>query len=325
MLTIYILKLEQNKYYVGKTKNPTKRLQDHFDDIGPEFTKKYKPLDIEKIIPNCDDYDEDKYVKIYMDKYGIDNVRGGSYCNEELTPLEKKILTKNIQNASDKCFRCDKVGHFIKECPLSNYDLSKKESNIVCYKCNQNGHYSTSCTNTNTNTNINTNNNNIIILENITKELQKKLDNLINFEDKANLIKEQEKVIEELKTKINSLLIQIETIKFNNEVYSKLLIQEYNKIIQELRNEIETNKSENEVRINSVIIDHKYKYMKYNNKIKSIKNEYKDKIKSLELIIENHQCKIKNEIIQDTNITSKDYKKKSKSKCIRNLIKKFKK
>ena len=41
---------------------------------------KYKPIEIVEIIPNCDNYDEDKYTKIYMDKYGVDKVHEGSYC-----------------------------------------------------------------------------------------------------------------------------------------------------------------------------------------------------------------------------------------------------
>jgi hypothetical protein len=84
MVYIYVLKLENNKYYIGKTENPKIRLENHFSSNGSEWTKLYKPIKIIEIIPNCDNYDEDKYTKIYMDKYGIDNVRGGSYVQIEL-------------------------------------------------------------------------------------------------------------------------------------------------------------------------------------------------------------------------------------------------
>jgi len=46
MNTIYILKLEDNKYYVGKTKNINNRILDHFTNNGSEWTKKYKPIEI---------------------------------------------------------------------------------------------------------------------------------------------------------------------------------------------------------------------------------------------------------------------------------------
>ena len=36
MSTIYILKLEDNKYYVGKTKNINKRILDHYTNNGSE-------------------------------------------------------------------------------------------------------------------------------------------------------------------------------------------------------------------------------------------------------------------------------------------------
>ncbi len=66
MLYIYILELEQNKFYVGKTNNPNFRLQDHFNSNGSVWTKKYKPIKLLELIPNSDDYDEDKYTRIYM-------------------------------------------------------------------------------------------------------------------------------------------------------------------------------------------------------------------------------------------------------------------
>jgi predicted GIY-YIG superfamily endonuclease len=78
MVYIYVLKLQSNKYYIGKTNNPQFRLSAHFDANGSEWTKLYTPVNLVELITNCDDYDEDKYTRIYMDKYGIDNnVRGG--------------------------------------------------------------------------------------------------------------------------------------------------------------------------------------------------------------------------------------------------------
>ena len=84
MIYIYILRLQNNKYYVGKTKYPNFRLEQHFNSTASTWTTKYKPIEVVDIIKG-DAFDEDKYTKIYMAKYGILNVRGGSYCTVELT------------------------------------------------------------------------------------------------------------------------------------------------------------------------------------------------------------------------------------------------
>ena len=66
MIFIYILELENKKYYVGKTTNPNFRIESHFNSNGSYWTKKYKPIRLYQLIPNCDDYDEDKYTRINM-------------------------------------------------------------------------------------------------------------------------------------------------------------------------------------------------------------------------------------------------------------------
>ncbi len=82
---LYILKLEQNKQYVGITsKTPELRMRQHQNEfLGAAWTKKYKPLEIfDKKDLGYMTYEqaqkyENKVVRTYINKYGHDNVRGG--------------------------------------------------------------------------------------------------------------------------------------------------------------------------------------------------------------------------------------------------------
>ena len=112
----YILQLQQGKYYIGKTHNPDLRLDDHFHSGGSAWTRLYKPVKIINVIPNCDDYDEDKYTIKYMSKYGIDNVRGGAFTSSKIDLSTRTHLTQMINGATDKCFKCGADNHFVKEC-----------------------------------------------------------------------------------------------------------------------------------------------------------------------------------------------------------------
>ena len=116
MTNIYILKLREGKYYIGKSDNVLNRFQQHINGNGSSWTKKYRPISIEKTIENVSSFEEDKITKEYMYKYGIDNVRGGSYIEIELTGVQKHILCTEIWAANDLCTRCGRSGHFIKKC-----------------------------------------------------------------------------------------------------------------------------------------------------------------------------------------------------------------
>tara|TARA_B100000674_G_scaffold432779_1_gene390772 strand:- start:549 stop:1004 length:456 start_codon:yes stop_codon:yes gene_type:complete len=138
MFNIYILKCDNNKYYVGKTKNNiNKRLRQHFNGTGSLWTKKYKPIELIEEINYCDEFDEDKYVKKYMSIYGIDNVRGGSYSQFELTEEQHNVICKELYTSSDVCYNCGKIGHFIKFCP-NNKKLS-------CKLCGRKTHNTNNC------------------------------------------------------------------------------------------------------------------------------------------------------------------------------------
>ena len=133
MVFIYILLLELNKYYIGKTNNPDIRLDYHFNSDGSEWTKIYKPIKVYELISDCDSYDEDKYTLKYMEKEGINNVRGGSFSQIELSDEQIKLINQMIKGASDKCFNCGESGHFIKDCiesKIQDYLKDIKNENI---------------------------------------------------------------------------------------------------------------------------------------------------------------------------------------------------
>jgi hypothetical protein len=114
--TIYILKLREGKYYVGKSDNVQKRFQQHLEGQGSAWTKKYSPIKIQQTITNASPFDEDRYVKECMSKYGVDNVRGGSYTQISLGDGVTAQIEKEIRGATDKCMKCGESGHFVSNC-----------------------------------------------------------------------------------------------------------------------------------------------------------------------------------------------------------------
>lgn len=123
MTSIYVLQLEKGKYYVGKSENLQVRFQEHKQGTGSSWTRTYKPIRILKKIPIESNFEEDKVTKEYMAKYGIENVRGGSYVTKHLSEEDQSILQKEIWGATNKCTRCGRTGHFVANCYAST-DIS---------------------------------------------------------------------------------------------------------------------------------------------------------------------------------------------------------
>lgn len=122
---IYILELEQNKYYVGKTSKPMSRTGEHLiasihHEIGAQgagWTGLYRPVRVLRVVVSYDEFDEDFYTLRYMKEKGIDNVRGGSFCELNLHNDNVMTLGKMLAGAGDKCYFCGGDDHYINDCP----------------------------------------------------------------------------------------------------------------------------------------------------------------------------------------------------------------
>lgn len=83
---LYVLKLEAGKYYIGVTaKSVQERFKEHQNGFyAAEWTKIHKPLAVEQsknlgvTTYEAAERFENRVTRKYVEKYGIDNVRGGN-------------------------------------------------------------------------------------------------------------------------------------------------------------------------------------------------------------------------------------------------------
>jgi len=83
---IYVLKLEDAKWYIGYAPNLPNRLQQHYAGEGAKWTKLHKPITLVRMIKVLYEdarKEEDRITLEYFDKYGL-AVRGGSWCYTNL-------------------------------------------------------------------------------------------------------------------------------------------------------------------------------------------------------------------------------------------------
>ena len=115
--TIYVLRLEGGRYYVGKSDGDIHtRLMSHFSGNGAGWTKKYKLINVVNVEHNKPNFDEDRLTKDFMAIHGIDNVRAGTYVQLDLDGGQKKALQIEIWAAQNKCTNCGEDGYYVRDC-----------------------------------------------------------------------------------------------------------------------------------------------------------------------------------------------------------------
>lgn len=150
MYKVYVLKLENGKYFIGLCKT-LKNIREQLENKGLKWIKSNPYIKILKVYNNCDKFDVDKYTKKYMEVYGIDNVRGGSYYKEKLSDEIQYQINEELR-ISDKDLYQEEEEREEEDYDEDNgiedsFDKIEREFEIInkCSRCGSNEHYSYQC------------------------------------------------------------------------------------------------------------------------------------------------------------------------------------
>ena len=149
MSVIYVLKLKDDKIYVGETTDINRRMEQHEQGTASSWTKKYPVVELVGYVAKTGPFDEDTKVKELMLIHGIDNVRGGTYSSIQLSHDIIRMLQREMTHCKGHCFNCGNPGHFASECTMKKSEMTTimppVTKTITCFRCGEIGHYANNC------------------------------------------------------------------------------------------------------------------------------------------------------------------------------------
>lgn len=95
---VYTLELQDDKYYVGFTRDIAKRMSEHMTGNGARFTAKYQPVRIVDVIKGDKNVELAQTI-IMMHRFGWQNVRGSDFCEVDMKckPDVLQVYPKNTR------------------------------------------------------------------------------------------------------------------------------------------------------------------------------------------------------------------------------------
>ena len=174
---IYVLLLQEGKFYVGHTARPIgPRFIEHFNSNASRWTTLYRPVAVLKILPGGLTEENQLTIEL-MDKYGWYNVRGGSWCQVEMDscpralleyrklkvpkPIRQEPTPERHKHDKRPCSRCGRMSHFTNQCyakstitgePLFPSDSESSDYSAMlieedwCHSCGERSKCSEECT-----------------------------------------------------------------------------------------------------------------------------------------------------------------------------------
>jgi len=109
IITLYFIGLEDNKMFLYTSyEKPDDKIMEDCSKLY-EYARIYKPRNIVFRIPEVDLFDVDKFVKMFMQMFGIDDTRGGSYVDVILPEFQQNALKIELFTATNDFIKANEV------------------------------------------------------------------------------------------------------------------------------------------------------------------------------------------------------------------------
>lgn len=96
---VYVLRLEDQCWYIGQTFKLATRLRDHFGAGASIWTRAHRPIEVAELHWGNKCLENTKTLD-YMAKYGIEKVRGGRWCSLVLPTKTLDSLIPKVQRTA---------------------------------------------------------------------------------------------------------------------------------------------------------------------------------------------------------------------------------
>lgn len=121
---VYVIQLDNGKYYVGQAANVRKRVEEHrstqrsaaFVDANFKKGNNIVYLEPQTYFPNDLQHWEKQETLLAMLKFKFENVRGGPWCQTRLTYRNLCFITDELVHQMSVCHKCGKKGHIGQYC-----------------------------------------------------------------------------------------------------------------------------------------------------------------------------------------------------------------
>ena len=106
---VYVLELEGGNWYVGWSQDLHTRIASHFLGAGSKWCRVHKPLNVHSVRPGSTLLEGCITIQL-MCQHGWERVRGGTYCNVEMTKAPA-CIAKAMHYATFRSDSGEQQGH----------------------------------------------------------------------------------------------------------------------------------------------------------------------------------------------------------------------
>jgi len=136
MNRVYVLRLANQCFYIGKTKRPVQaRALEHILSRGSAWTRLHPVINKDPVVEVFEDvgFMELSVTLQYMDKYGIDKVRGADYVLPRLPKPQIEEIRRHLLFEKGGCFKCGDLGHYVKDCKEKESFFAKMSATFFAF------------------------------------------------------------------------------------------------------------------------------------------------------------------------------------------------